>query len=127
MGFGVHADSIVYHKIAYNITNGNGFSASGDEAFGYENYNGEYTPSAIRGPLYPLFLSLIYSTSNNQNVPEDFTSDWHQVRLWQAFLDALICFLVFFIVKILYKKKNWPAILSSILYASSTPNSLETS
>ncbi len=98
------ADAIHYDTIAWNLSQGNGYS----------NQAGE--PTAFRPPAYPLFLAGIYSVAGRH-------LDW--VRWIQAFLGATICVLVCLTARRLYDEGC--AKLAGVLCALYPPLILPTS
>ena len=132
-GFGPFGDTPLYHKIAYNIYKGNGFSGIDDgSAFGLDiknrgnnNQNYNFEPAIVRGPVYPFFLFAVYKLSGNEEDMKQFQT-WHlnlnKVRFVQSVLDATICILVFFMVRIIYPSSVWPALLSAYIYCFSYYN-----
>ena len=114
-GLGYHGDSALYHQLGYNLYAGNGFSSSDNgAAYGAvrEGESIEYKPAVGRGPVYPFFISIVYKFFCD---PEDMKSietwhkNWNRVRVAQCFLDATICLLVFFIVRLIFPASFWPA------------------
>lgn len=95
-------DAHAYDVMASNIIKGNGFS--GEE-------NPPYKPVIVRTPVYPLFLAGIYAV---------FGQAYNIVRVIQALLDSITCFLVYLISLLCFKdKKNCKqlALLAFILTA----------
>jgi len=128
-GFGQFGDSFLYHTIAYNLYKGNGFSGTDDgRAFGLKHSDSgrlEYTPAITRGPIYPLFMCAIYKffgKPEDMDSPENWHNNWVKVRIAQCILDATICLLVFFIVRLIYSSSYWPALVSAFLYSFSFYN-----
>ena len=122
-GIGTFGDTFLYHKIAYNLYSGNGFSGSDNgAAYGSvrKSEDIKYEPAIARGPIYPFFISIIYKFFGN---PKDMDSiktwrkNWNKVRKAQCLLDAIVCLLVFFIVRLIYPTSFWPAIISASLQA----------
>jgi len=127
-GFGPYGDSYQYHVIAYNLYKGCGFSATDDgRAFGLkqERIKLEYEPAITRSPAYPVFISLVYrilgSEEDMQSV-QTWHVNWDKVRRAQCVLDAIVCILVFFIVRTINKKYYLPALIASLLYCFSFYN-----
>jgi len=121
-GFGIFGDTHLYHRIAYNLYMGNGFSGTLNKgAYGMVQKDAciEYEPAITRGPVYPFFLFAVYKILGN---PEDMKSikTWHRnldkVRIVQAVLDASLCILLFLMVRIICPESIWPALISAILY-----------
>lgn len=123
-GIGTFGDTSLYHKIAYNLYKGHGFSGTySGMAFGYTTTSNkpiDYKPEIVRGPVYPLFLYLIYSFTLNQknmNSPKAWYPIFKDVRIVQCFIDAFIVILIFAMVRMIYPASIVPAIIASILYA----------
>jgi 4-amino-4-deoxy-L-arabinose transferase-like glycosyltransferase len=95
-------DAHSYDIMGLNILQGNGFS--GDE-------NPPYKPTIRRTPVYPIFLAGIYAI---------FGQAYDIVRIIQAFIDSITCFLVYLISLFCFRnKKNYKqlALLTFILAA----------
>jgi hypothetical protein len=121
-GLGYFGDSHLYHRVAYNLYKGNGFSGSfSGEAYGIPLVEvNQFKPLFVRGPMYPLFVSSVYKFACNQKDMESKTTwirCWNKVRIAQCILDSIICLLVFFIVRLIYPPSFWPAIIASGLHA----------
>ncbi len=123
-GIGTFGDTYLYHKIAYNVYKGHGFSGIDDgSAFGYPpavKKPIDYKPEIVRGPVYPLFMSLVYDFAihpGKMNSPKAWYPVFTDVRIVQCFLDAFIVLLIFFMVRMIYPASRVPAIIASILYA----------
>lgn len=86
-------DEIFYENTGANILAGNGYS-----------HNGHLI--AEKPPGYPVFVSLVYSI---------FGHSFISVRVAQAFLDALMCIVLYAIARRLFNEKT--AILSGVLCA----------
>lgn len=127
-GFGPFGDSFLYHKIAYNLYRGNGYSGIDDgSAFGVAepDLKTVYEPAITRGPVYPFFIALIYRIWGDPTAMESINRwhvNWNRVRVVQSVLDALICLLLFFVMRVLYPEHNLPAFLAAGLYAFSFYN-----
>lgn len=127
-GFGPFGDAHLYHCIAYNLYNGNGFSGTDDgTTYGTskERKTTEYEPAINRGPVYPYFIYLIYKFFGNTEAMKSFGTwhkNWHKVRIAQCILDASICISVFLIVRLICPQSLWPAFISSFLYVFSFYN-----
>ena len=127
-GFGPFGDAHLYHCIAYNLYNGNGFSGTDDgTTYGTskERKTTEYEPAVNRGPVYPFFIYTIYKFFGDTEAMESFGTwhkNWHRVRIAQCILDAFICILVFFIVRLICPQSIWPAFISAFIYAFSFYN-----
>ncbi len=87
------SDDRDYHAIALSLLNGGGFSLDGNL-------------TAYRLPGYPLFLTAIYTAAGVSPLP---------VRLCQALLDVLSCFMVFLLGRRLLGER--PARIAAALYA----------
>lgn len=95
-------DAHAYDRMAFNIVKGNGFS--------YEA-SPPYRPVIVRTPVYPFFLAGIYAI---------FGQAYNIVRVVQALLDSVTCFLVYIITLLCFKnKENYKqlALLTFILAA----------
>lgn len=124
-GFGQFGDTFVYHKIAYNLYKGNGFSAAYDAgAFGMTNETHEvnYEPAVTRGPIYPLFMTMVYKIFGNNQTIENWENNWNKVRIIQCILDSLLCLIVYFLVRLIIPGSSIPAIIASLLYCLSLYN-----
>ena len=124
-GFGTFGDTHLYHKIAYNLSTGNGYSGIDDgQAYGNSSQDKKtiYSPVITRGPVYPIFLYYMYNLSGNPNKISSLL-EWglilRNVRIVQCILDSLLAVLIFFFVRIIYPYHLAPAIFSSMLYAFS--------
>ncbi len=121
-GFGPFGDTFFYQRTAYNLYKGRGFSATYDaRAFGLEpnEQRISFEPTAIRGPVYPFFMCSIYRLFCNKkdiesgvNWPQSFV----KIKIIQCIMDALVCILIFFIVRTIYSSSLLPAFIASILY-----------
>ncbi len=121
-GFGPYGDTYFYHRTAYNLYKGNGFSATDDgRAYGLvpTEQNLAFEPTAIRGPVYSFFICIVYKLLCNQKDMES-ADNWHKnldkVRIVQCIIDASVCLLVFFIVRFIYPSSVLPAFIASALY-----------
>ena len=127
-GLGPFGDSVLYHRAAYNLYTGHGFSGTDDwRAFGLSNNSNPlvYKPIVIRGPAYPFFISCIYKFWGDPADMRSFDTwhkNWDKVRLAQCFLDALTCLLVFFIVGLVMPRTLAPAVIAAVLYCFSFYN-----
>ncbi len=90
-------DAATYSWPAWNLINGNGYSM---------DKHPPYTPTAHRGPTYPLFLSGIYLI---------FGRNYLVVQLIQALIGAITCILVYVIAKRFFDHKI--AITSALIVA----------
>lgn len=127
-GFGPYGDTFLYHVIGYNLYQGNGFSGTDDgRAFGLsqEGTKLEYEPAITRGPVYPFFISLVYRILGSKKDMGSIQT-WHKnldkVRIVQCVLDALVCILLFLMVRAIYKKSILPALIVALLYCFSFYN-----
>jgi len=124
-GFGPFGDTFLYHNIAYNLYMGNGFSGTPDErTFGVSASNTplKYEPTATRGPIYPVFMCIVYKLFGKNNLINNWSDLWNKVRIVQGVLDALLCLVIYFFVRIIIPSSSIPAIISSILYCFSFYN-----
>lgn len=87
------SDDLDYHAIAQSLLNGDGFTLAG-------------SPTAYRLPGYPLFLAAIYAVAGVDPLP---------VRLCQALLDVLSCFMVFLLGRRLLGERS--ARIAATVYA----------
>jgi len=117
----VSADETGYHQIAYNISEGNGYSLKAGEQYYF------------REPAYPVFLSLVFDISKlfgNKLEPLSFeinkkNDDKYAIlnnapeitigRYLQAILDSFVCVLFFLMLSSILKQKY--ALLISILFS----------
>jgi 4-amino-4-deoxy-L-arabinose transferase-like glycosyltransferase len=127
-GFGPFTDTHLYHSIAFNLVNGNGFSGiDNGAAYGMPSDKNpdEYTPAIIRGPVYPFFLASVYSLLGNDDQMRSLET-WHiilnRVRVVQGVLDALICIIVYLMVRAVTPQYIMPALFAAILYSFSVYN-----
>lgn len=122
-GFGPFGDSYLYHKIAYNIYKGNGYSGIDDgRAFGLpqKEQNMIYEPAITRGPVYPFFLASVYYLWGDETAMESLNRwhvNWDLVRIVQSLLDAMICLLIFGVARYLYSDTYLPAFVAAALYS----------
>jgi 4-amino-4-deoxy-L-arabinose transferase-like glycosyltransferase len=127
-GLGPFGDSQLYHRIAYNLYTGHGFSGTDDgRAFGQKGKADvlQYEPAIYRAPAYPCFLSAVYrllGRSEDMQSLETWHETWNKVRIVQSALDALLCVLVFIIVRILHPASVTPAFVSAAVYCISAYN-----
>lgn len=127
MGLGPFGDTHLYHKIAYNLYSGNGFSGSDDRrAYGFEGKEEElaYEPTATRGPVYPTFMWAVYKTFGTVEHmdAEDWHYNWDKIRIVQCIIDALLCLVVYFIVRLIYSNSFGAALIAALLYSFSFYN-----
>ncbi|MFC1645809.1 ArnT family glycosyltransferase [Candidatus Omnitrophota bacterium] len=127
-GLGPFGDTHLYHRIAYNLYKGNGFSGIDDGrayGLGQKEESLEYEPAITRGPAYPLFMYFVYKYFGHPDAMKSIKNwhkNWDKIRIVQCILDATICLLVFFIVKLIYPAYIWPALISAFLYCFSFYN-----
>jgi hypothetical protein len=76
-------DAVAYDTIGWNLVQGKGFALKEGE------------PTALRGPIYPAFLAIVYFFSGH---------NYQAVRVVQIFLNASSALLVFMIAKASSKK-----------------------
>jgi 4-amino-4-deoxy-L-arabinose transferase-like glycosyltransferase len=91
----VTADAAGYDRLGLNLSLGHGFSMDKEEP---------YRPSVTRGPIYPLFLSLIYIL---------FGHNFLAVRIAQAIISAFSCLLIYWIGKHTFNERV--GIISSLI------------
>lgn len=84
-----------FGSLAKNMIDGHGFVLEPGLA-----------PTLFRGPLYPLFLALIYLV---------FGENLFAVQVIQSVLGALTCFIIYLIAKNIFDKKT--AVISAIIFA----------
>lgn len=125
-GYGQFGDTLLYHLIAVNLWQGNGFSATDDgSAFGGASVAVDrYAPAITRPPVYPAFLAAVYSFVGD---PKDTTlatwrTRWDAARLTQGVLDALTCVLVFLLARALAPSSPWAPLTAAAIYAISPYN-----
>ena len=92
----IAGDAPGYDIIGWNLANGNGFSMAESAPF---------TPTARRGPIYPLFLASIFSV---------FGHNYLAVRLAQGVIGALMALVVFQIAQGVFDDRRI-AVLSALL------------
>ncbi|MGD0017615.1 MAG: tetratricopeptide repeat protein [Verrucomicrobiia bacterium] len=122
-GFGIFADTRLYHKLAYNLYEGHGFSGTDDgRAFGVPHQDKPlaYEPAVTRGPVYPVFLCAVYKVFGSREAMASIDT-WHincdRVRIVQGILNALTALLVFGIVSLIWDGCFWPALTAAVLQA----------
>ncbi len=127
-GLGRFVDTRLYHRIAYNLYTGNGFSGTDDgRAYGLAGSGKalRYEPAVTRGPVYPFFLNLVYRCLGDpQDAKSVFTwqHNWDKARITQCILDVLTCLIVFFITRLIFPASPYPALISAGLYCFSFYN-----
>lgn len=127
-GFGPFGDSALYHRIAYNLYKGHGYSGiDNGSAFGLSQPGQPviYEPAITRGPVYPAFLASVYRFWGDAAAMESIKRwhvNWNRVRIVQSIFDALICLLLFWAVRALYPNRYLPAFLAAALYGVSFYN-----
>ena len=87
-------DASGYDKIGWNIAQGYGFSDDG------------ISPSAMRAPIYPYFLGLVYNFEGQS---------YCSIRIIQILLNSLCVLLVYFIGKDVFSKRVGN--ISALIYA----------
>jgi hypothetical protein len=128
-GLGPFGDSYLYHAIAYNLHEGNGYSATDDGAsLGLHAATPGliYEPAIVRAPLYPLFLAGVYTLLGSREAapsPSAWRAIFDRVRLTQCVLDAAVCVLVFLMTRQLVPASSWPALIAATLCANPSPAS----
>ncbi len=121
-GLGPYGDTHFYHRTAYNLYMGNGFSTTDDgRAYGLKpkEKNLEYKPAITRGPIYSSFMCIVYKvfgSEEDMNSVENWHKNWDKVRITQCVMDAVVCLLVFVIVRLIYPASSIPAFIAAILY-----------
>ena len=127
-GFGPFGDSQLYHTIAYNLYQGKGYSGlDNGSAFGLpeKKKNVIYEPAITRGPVYPVFMAAVYHLFGDKEAMKSvkwWFINWDRVRIVQAVLDAFICLLLFWGVRLVYPDRYLPAFLAAALYSISVYN-----
>ncbi|MBF0384807.1 MAG: YfhO family protein [Candidatus Omnitrophica bacterium] len=126
-GFGPYGDTMQYHTLAFNILKGHGFSISEvNNAYGYDlsSDRPKYEPAITRSPVYPLFIAAVYKFfgSEKNMTPDNWHYNLDKVRIVQCILDALLCIVLFFIVRIIYPKSFIPPLLAALTYCFSFYN-----
>lgn len=104
-------DAKVYSRIALNVIDHGVFSPEEQP-----DKNGEYRPSLIRLPGYPLFLTTIYSLAGKENYPA--------VRTVQGvlhFLSALMAALIAYLWTGGRRRRRWHAMLWTFVLAAFCP------
>lgn len=122
-GFGPYADPELYHILAWNMIEGNGFVYSPDvPPINRKTENLEGKPVIFRAPGYPLFLSLAYLAAPVSIAGAD-TEDWvlifHHLRIIQCILDVSLCIAIFIIISLATGKSGLPGLCGAFLYAVS--------
>lgn len=116
-GLGPFGDSYGYHITAYNLIMGRGFSVTDVEAGSGKPV---YKPTFTRGPGYPFFIYLVYTTFPDYEKLSS-TQYWHiafdRVRIAQCAMDSLCCVLIFLIVRLLCPASLWLPLISAALYS----------
>jgi len=93
-------DAISWNAVAWNFLNGNGFTEI------------DGSPTTIRAPLYPMFLSFVYFL---------FGRNYLMVKIFQALIGAMSCAAIFLLAKKIFNKRIaffsavgcalWPALI----------------
>jgi 4-amino-4-deoxy-L-arabinose transferase-like glycosyltransferase len=127
-GYGAFGDSLLYHNIAYNLYKGHGYSGiDNGSALGFppSGVTPVYEPAITRGPVYPGFLAAVYCLWGDPTAMESILLwhvNWNRVRVVQAVLDALVCLLLFGVMRMLYPDRFTPAFMVAALYSISFYN-----
>ena len=127
-GAGIFGDTHLYHRIAYNLYKGHGFSGTDDgRAYGAVRTAArlEYRPAIARAPAYPAFMALVYRLFGSEKYMESIDTwhyNWDKVRIAQCVLDSITCLFVFFIAWNICRKKLLPAAISSLIYCFNPNN-----
>lgn len=87
-------DSVHYDAIGLNLALGQGFSLDGEK------------PTALRGPVYPLFLAGIYALAGH---------NYQAVWAVQVILHLVNCWLIFLLAKTAYREQV--GLAAALLYA----------
>jgi len=122
-GLGPFGDSFLYHKLAYNLYEGHGFSGTDDgRAFGAPHTDKTlvYEPAVTRGPVYPFFLCTVYKLFGSREAMASFETwhiNWDRVRVVQCVLNAATGLLVYCMVRLIWAGSFWPALTAALLYA----------
>lgn len=126
-GFGPFGDTHLYHRLAYNLYSGNGFSGIDDgRAYGFgKQEDVVHEPAITRGPVYPYFIYGVYKMIGNSDHMQSIET-WHinldKIRVIQCILDAILCFVIYFLVRLQYPVSFMPALISAFLYSISLYN-----
>jgi 4-amino-4-deoxy-L-arabinose transferase-like glycosyltransferase len=108
-GLGPFGDSYLYAIVAANVCTGGGFAGA------------DHGPEIVRPPLYPLFVCAIFRLTGTApdalRAAATLRPALDRVRLAQAVLDAIVCVLVFLIVRTIRPSSPWTATLAAGLYA----------
>jgi 4-amino-4-deoxy-L-arabinose transferase-like glycosyltransferase len=124
-GVGPFGDSVGYHKIAFNLAHGNGFSATDfGAAIGRDDAPGAariHEPAVTRAPLYPLFVSMIYRAGPDAALTSHdlIRANADRVRIVQCLLDALTCLCLFALCRLVYPSSASVALVAALGYALS--------
>ena len=94
-------DAAEYDRIAWNLVNSNGYSM---------DKHPPYTPTARRGPTYPLFLAGIYLL---------FGRNYTVVRVIQAIVSSMTCLVGYLIARDIFGKKI--GLISALIMALFPP------
>ena len=127
-GAGIFGDTHLYHRIAYNLYKGHGFSGTDDgRAYGAARTAArlEYRPAIARGPAYPAFMALVYRLFGSEKYMELIDTwhyNWDKIRIAQCVLDSITCLFVFFMAWNICRKKLLPAAISSLIYCFNPNN-----
>ena len=122
-GYGYFGDSYLYLKLAYNLYEGHGFSGTDDGgALGlpHPERPPTYEPSVTRGPVYPVFLCVVYKVFGSREAMasrDTWHVNWDRVRVVQCVLNAVTCLLVFWIARVIRPESFWAALTAALIYA----------
>lgn len=83
--FKLEGDAVIYDKVGWNLAQGFGFSIE------------KNIPTAFVFPVYPIFLSFLYSV---------FGHNLTWVRIIQSIISALICILIYLVAVTFFKCDN---------------------
>jgi len=122
-GLGIFGDSFLYNAIAFNLTQGNGFSGldyGGAYGVGENRPELRYEAAVSRAPLYPVFLASVYSVFGDispVSTPVLRAQNFDATRVVQCILDTMTCFLVFILTRLIFPRSPWPALIAASIYA----------
>ena len=117
---GIFGDERFYFQYAYQLMVGNGFSGTvkiGDTE--------KVVPAVTRAPGYSIF---VWRIMGFWGLPKDPLNNdtWlkltDRVRYTQCFIDALCCFLIFCIARMVEREPSWMPFLAAFFYAFSPYN-----
>ena len=114
-GFDPVVDS--YEEIAMNLLKGNGYSWPNNDAYAHKRRKDwPEQPTALRAPVYPLFLYQVYQITGANRM---------LALLLQAVFDTVTCFLIYLIAQRLFAD-HVICLLSSLLWSFYLPGILIT-